>query len=86
MTKQCIIKNLQYLITSVCRYEVTKKKRVSVDAVLIARDDRKQPILRLEVDALLDSALPRLEAPLELLLPDGSQSACRVLLDVLNPL
>ena len=68
---------------------VTKKKRDSVDAVFIARDHKTLPILPLEVlplevDALLDSALPRLEAPLELLLLDGSQGVCHVLLDVFN--
>ena len=69
---------------------MTKKKRDTVNTVFIARDFRKLPILPLEVlplevDALLHSALPHLEAPLELLLLDGSQGACHVLLDVLNP-
>ena len=71
-------------------YGVTKKKRDSVDTVFIARDVRKLlvlplKVLPLEVDALLDYVLPRLEAPLELLLLDGSQGACHVFLDVLNP-
>ena len=54
----------------------------------IARDDSKLLVFPLEVfplNALLESPLPCLEAPLKLLLLDGSQGFCHVLFDVLNP-